>query len=192
MTFETENWPRVPAKWFIEPTVPRRVRVVVIHDMEFPERSTAAEDVARYFQNPRDAQGRPVQASAHICVDNNSIVQCVRDSHVAFAAPGCNQDGIQIELAGYAKQTRAEWLDAYGTALLDRAADATAQYCLKYELPVCHLTNTQLKNGGRGIIGHYQASAVYKKSDHGDPGPEFPWEHFMEQVSIHHFRRGGT
>lgn len=184
--FETENWPFVAAKWFLVPPTPRKVRVIVIHDMEFPERSTSAEDVARYFATTT------TKASAHINVDNNSIVQCVKDSHVAFAAPGCNHDGIQIELAGYAKQKRTDWLDQYSFNMLILAANAAAQYCLKYTLPPAHLTDAELKSGMKGIVSHGQVSAVYKKSTHTDPGPSFPWDVFLlatrSFVEIHRAR----
>lgn len=175
---ETDNWPFVKARWYT-PVVgaPRSVRLIVIHDMEYPEVMTAAEDVARYFASTA------THASAHICVDADSIVQCVKDRDVAWAAPGANNDGIQVELAGYGRQTRADWLDVYSTALLNKAADAVAQYTLKYpHIPIKHLTNDELRNGRAGIIGHYQASAVYKGSDHTDPGPNFPWDVFLPLV----------
>jgi N-acetyl-anhydromuramyl-L-alanine amidase AmpD len=182
---ETDRWPFVPARWFgdVPAATPRRVRVIVIHDMEYPEKSTAAEDVARYFATT------PTPASAHICVDNTSIVQCVKDSDVAYAAPGCNHDGIQIELAGYARQTRGQWIDEYGVGLLERAANATAQYCLKYGIPPVHLTNEQLRAGAKGIVGHVQVSQVYQKSTHTDPGPNFPWDIFLGRVAVWHARR---
>jgi N-acetyl-anhydromuramyl-L-alanine amidase AmpD len=174
---ETTVWPFVQAKYFKAlPTGQRKVRVIVIHDMEAKEANDTAEKIAKYFQNP------DYPSSAHICVDNNSVVQCVKDSHIAYAAPGCNSDGIQVELAGYGKQTREEWLDAYGLQLLGVAADAVAQYCTKYGIPAVHLTNTELKDGKRGIVGHYQVSQVYKKSDHSDPGVGFPWEWWIHQV----------
>lgn len=177
--FETDRFPVVKARHFRDVTSRRAVRVIVIHSMEAPEKGETAENVARFFQNTE----RP--ASAHLCIDNNSIVQCVLDNDIAFAAPGVNSDGIQLELAGFAKQTRAEWLDPYGVLLLENAANATAQYCLKYDIPVRHLTNAELKAGEKGIIGHVQASAVYKKSDHTDPGEGFPWDHFLARV-VHH------
>jgi N-acetyl-anhydromuramyl-L-alanine amidase AmpD len=175
---ETQVWPFIAARWYtrVGASVGRKVRLVVIHDMEFPEKLTAAEDVARYFNTTN------TKASAHICVDANSIVQCVYDSDVAYAAPGANHDGIQIELAGYGSQTREQWLDTYSVAVLTYAADATSQYCTKYSIPAVHLTNAQLKAGKKGIIGHYQASEVYKKSDHTDPGKNFPWDVFITMV----------
>jgi N-acetyl-anhydromuramyl-L-alanine amidase AmpD len=174
--YETENWPFVKARWFKKPDKRRYVRVLVIHDMEAPEKGETAENVARYFATTR------TKASAHVCVDNNSVVQCVKDSDIAFAAPGCNNDGIQIELAGYGKQAAADWKDEYSTAMLKRAADVVAQYCLKFAIPPKHLTDGELAAGAMGIVGHAQVSRVYKKSDHTDPGPNFPWEYFMAMV----------
>jgi N-acetyl-anhydromuramyl-L-alanine amidase AmpD len=184
---ETDNWPFVQARWFTPFTAGRRrVRVIVIHDMEFTERSDAAEVIAHDFAT-RPATSK---ASAHICVDNNSIVQCVKDNDIAYAAPGANRDGIQIELAGYGRQSREQWLDQYGVALLALAADATAQYCLKYDITPVQLTNKELADGAKGIVGHFQVSAVYKQSDHTDPGSYFPWDYFLKLVlSFYNVRR---
>lgn len=175
---ETDFWPFVQARWFtkVGASKGRKVRVVVIHDMEAPETGKTAENVAKYFNTTN------TKASAHICVDNNSIVQCVYDSDIAYAAPGANHDGIQVELAGYGNQTRAQWMDFYGIALLALGSDAVAQYCIKYGIPAVHLTDAELKAGKKGIVGHYQVSKVYKKSDHTDPGSGFPWDYFCESV----------
>ena len=184
--FETDNFPIIKARWFRDIVNQKReVRVIVIHSMEAPEKGTTAENVAKFFQNLPPNR----KASAHLCIDNNSIVQCVLDNDVAFAAPGANHNGIQLELAGFARQTRAEWLDEYGKALLENAANAAAQYCLKYNIPRKHLTNDQLRNGHEGIIGHVQASEVFKKSDHTDPGKGFPWDYFIERVEHYYTER---
>ena len=181
--FETDRFPVVKARHFKDVTSKRAVRVIVIHSMEAPEKGDTAENVARFFQTT----ARP--ASAHLCIDNNSIVQCVFDNDIAFAAPGANSDGIQLELAGFARQSREEWLDPYGVLLLENAANAAAQYCLKYDIPVTHLTDDELKAGQKGLIGHVQASRVFKKSDHTDPGEGFPWDHFLDRVNHHRTER---
>lgn len=184
--FETDHFPVVKAKFFKEVPGKRNVRLVVMHSMEAPEKGNTAENVARFFQNPRDPKGNPVRASAHLCVDSDSIVQCVMDNNVAFAAPGVNNDGIHIEQAGFARQTRAEWLDPYGILMLNLSANVAAQYCLKYNIPVKHLSNAELKAGEKGIIGHSQATAIYKPNNgHTDPGTGFPWDSFMERVQFH-------
>lgn len=181
------KWPFVQAKWYtpVDPARPRKIRLIVIHDMEFYEKGDSAEVIANDFAT-RPASSK---ASAHICVDNNSIIQCVRDRDVAYAAPGANSDGIHIELAGYGKQTAAEWLDFYGIALLALASDAVAQYAVKYEIPIRHLTNAQLSAGMKGIVGHYQVSQVYKKSDHEDPGVGFPWQYFLHSAQLFYGER---
>jgi len=183
--FETDNFPVIKARFFTDVTEKRQPRVIVIHSMEAPEKGDTAENVARFFQNP----GENRKVSAHLCIDNNSIVQCVFDNDIAFAAPGANRDGIQLELAGFARQTRDEWLDPFSILVLENAANAAAQYCLKYNIPVRHLTNAELKSGQKGIVGHAQVSEVFKKSDHTDPGKGFPWDHFIERVKHHHAER---
>jgi N-acetyl-anhydromuramyl-L-alanine amidase AmpD len=180
LEFETDNFPFVQAKVFKEVSGKRKVRLIVIHSMEAPEKGDTAESVARFFQNP------PNPASAHLCIDNNSIVQCVLDNNIAAAAPGANQDGIHLELAGFARQTEAEWLDAFGVLLLNNAAEAAGQYCLKYDIPVKRLTNDELKDGQtKGIVSHSQVSEVFKKSTHTDPGSGFPWQFFLQRVEQH-------
>ena len=188
--FETDLFPVVRAKFFRDVLERRPVRLIVIHSMEAPEKGDTAENVARFFQNPGKLNGKDRKVSAHLCVDNNSIVQCVFDNDVAFAAPGANNDGIQIELAGFARQTRKEWLDPFGVMMLDNAANATAQYCLKYNIPIKHLTNAELRNKDmKGIIGHSQATRVVKQSTHNVPGNGFPWDVFLERVAHHHALR---
>lgn len=181
--FETDNFPFVKAKFFTKVTGKRNVRLIVIHSMEFPEKDDTAESCAREFQDPRDDHGNPRPASAHLCVDNNSIVQTVLDNNVPAAAPGANHDGIHLELAGMAKQTEADWLDAYGVLLLNNAANAAGQYCLKYDIPVKRLTDKELSNPeNKGFVSHAQVSRVFKRSSHTDPGEGFPWQFFLKRV----------
>lgn len=166
---ETDKWPFVKTRYFTKSSTRRDVRVIVVHSIEAPEKGDTAEQTAKYFQNPKK------KVSAHICVDNNSIVQCVLDNDVAYAAPGANHDGIQIEMAGFARQSEADWLDPYSTLVIENAANAAAQYCLKYTIPVRRLTNAKLGDGKtKGIVSHSQVSEVFKKSTHTDPGKGFP------------------
>jgi N-acetyl-anhydromuramyl-L-alanine amidase AmpD len=78
---------------------------------------------------------------------------------------------------------------SFSILVLENAANAAAQYCLKYNIPVKHLTNAELKSGQKGIVSHAQVSEVFKKSDHTDPGKGFPWDHFIDRVQHHHTER---
>lgn len=157
---------------------PRRgpVTLVVIHDMEAPETSKTAENVARYFAAPTTG------ASAHYCLDNDSTVQCVLERDIAWHAPGANNNGIGIELAGYAKQTAAEWADPFSSAMLRRAALLTADICKRHGIPARFVDAVGLKAGKSGITMHRDVTAAFRKSTHQDPGPNFPIADFVRQV----------
>lgn len=154
----------------------RTIDLIVIHDMEAPELDGTAEAVARYFQRT------DVRASAHECIDANSVVVTCPDRDVAWAAPGANHNGLQFELAGYARQTRREWLDAYGQAMLKLAARRVAKKCLRYNLPVVFRDAEAIKAGKQGITTHWEVTKAYRRSSHTDPGPNFPLNTFVAAV----------
>lgn len=154
----------------------RQIDLIVIHTMEMDEKGETAENCAQWFRNPAS------KVSAHYCVDADSIVQCVRDQDVAWAAPGANSDGLQIEHAGRAKQTLKEWSDPYSTAMLERSAGLVAELCKKYKIPVTWLLAPDLVAGKRGITTHDAVSKAFKRGSHWDPGTGFPFERFLGRV----------
>jgi N-acetyl-anhydromuramyl-L-alanine amidase AmpD len=160
----------------VTPTKGRPIDVVVMHTMEIAERKDAAEICARWFAT------RASRVSAHYCVDADSIVQCVRENDIAWHARGGNTTSIGVELAGFARQTRKDWADAYSTAVLGRASSLVADVCRRRRIPVRWLAADDLAAGRRGITGHADVSAAYGKSDHWDPGPGFPVERFLALV----------
>jgi N-acetyl-anhydromuramyl-L-alanine amidase AmpD len=154
----------------------RTVDVVVIHTMEVAERPGAAAVCAHWFATEVS------QVSAHYCVDSTTVIQCVRENDIAWHARGGNAHSIGIELAGFARQTRKDWADPYSAAVLGRAAGLVADICRRRHLPVRWLTSDDLLAGRRGLTGHAEVSAAYKRSDHWDPGPGFPVESFLDRV----------
>jgi N-acetyl-anhydromuramyl-L-alanine amidase AmpD len=151
----------------------RAIGVVVIHTMEIAERAGAAEACAQWFANPAS------EVSAHYCVDADSIVQCVREEDIAWHARGGNANSIGIELAGYAAQRTLAWNDAYSRAVVARAARLTADVCARHGIPLRRLRAADLVAGKRGVTGHAEVSAAFHKSDHWDPGPDFPWTRLL-------------
>ena len=154
-----------------------KVRLIVVHTMESAEQAGTARSVAAWFASPAAPQ-----ASAHYCVDAAEVVQCVRDDDTAWHAPGANHDGIGVEHAGCAAQTAAQWDDAYSRSVLATSARLTAALCHAHRIPVRHLSDEQLAAGAAGFIGHVQASRVYRRSDHTDPGEHFPWAAYIALV----------
>lgn len=148
---------------------------IVIHDMEYPETPQGAEWCVNYMaETDRDA-------STHYSVDNNTICQGVRESQRAWHAPP-NMHSIGIEHAGYMAQSRSQWTDEYSLAELKLSAKLTAELCKRHAIPVVKLSADDLLNGKRGICGHVDVSNAWHQTDHGDPGPNFPWDLYLAWV----------
>ena len=158
--------------------------LIVIHDMEAPEKGTTAESCAAFFQRLNST------GSAHLCVDNNSIVQCVPYENSAAGARGCcfrsrtvNDYGIHIEHAGYANQTAADWSDNYSQAMLFWSSIAAAKIAKRYAIPTVALDETALRRGDAGIVTHAVVSRAFGVSGgHTDPGPNFPLATYVGAV----------
>lgn len=162
------------------PTSGRQIDLIVVHDMEAPERLNTAENVAAWFAGPSAPR-----ASAHYNIDADSIVGSVRDQDVAWHAPGANRNGLGFEHAGYAGQTRAEWLDDYGVAMLELSAELAAEKVREYDIPVKWLSVEELQAGERGFTSHNNASLAFGRSTHTDPGMFFPVAYYLNRVDHH-------
>lgn len=169
------------------------IKHIVIHSAEMKEVVTGAEALALWASG-KDAP----QASWHYGVDSDSIVQCVKDEHIAWHAPGCNKTGIGIELVGYAKQTADEWDDDFSRAQCTLAARLVAALCKKWKLPVVFLDAEKLLSGAAGITTHAEVTKACKlakerklasspfyssNTTHTDPGKHFPMKDFLELVA---------
>jgi N-acetyl-anhydromuramyl-L-alanine amidase AmpD len=157
-----------------------KIDVLVIHTMESPEKPDTAESVASWF-----AGSTAPQASAHYCIDNNSVVQCVHDGDVAWHAPGANHNGLGFEHAGRAAQTKTDWNDQYSQAMLEISAKLVAEKAVENHIPAVWLRPADLRAGKRGITGHADVSNAFKRSDHHDPGTSFPIEEYLTLVRKH-------
>jgi len=154
----------------------RPIDLLVIHSMEIAEKGDTAEACAAYFAKP------VAKASSHYCIDNDSVVQCVSEEDVAWAAPGANHDGIQLEHAGFARQNLAEWSDPYSKAMLKQSAQLAAGICKRHKIPLVPLLAPQLAAGMRGITTHLEVSRAFGLSTHWDPGFSFPMGTYVAAV----------
>jgi len=154
---------------------------IVLHAMDGAELDTKAETVSLWFAGKDPKQSAP-RASFHYAIDSNSIVQSVLEKDVAWHAPGANHNGIGIEHAGRAKQTREEWLDAFSRSMLLISAGLVARLCHKYGLPMLYVDPAGLLAGKCGITTHHDVTKAFKRSTHVDPGKGFPMDWYLEQV----------
>ena len=173
--------PFVQARYYtvVQVHAPRKVELIVIHTMEAPENVNTAENVANWFAGTTSNK-----ASAHYCIDSNSIVQCVRERDVAWQAAGANHNGIGIEHAGYARQGSMDWSDTYSQAMLLRSAKLVADLCMRYQIPIQRLSPDDLLAKKSGICGHVDVNAAFKKGVHYDPGGNFPWENYLKGIEL--------
>jgi hypothetical protein len=153
---------------------------IVVHDMEAPEDATRAENTALYFAS--GSGGRNV--SAHYCVDNNSVVQCVRLADSAWTVgnrPGNNR-GINWEFSGFARQTREQWLDAFGLAMFRQSAPYIRADAARFKIPLRRCSVADLKAFRPGVTSHNDLRLAFGGTTHTDPGPNFPWDVFLEML----------
>lgn len=178
-TFETEEWHYIPAA---NNSGSRTGPVLgaVIHSAETSEGEDSAIGIGNWFKS-----GKTV-GSTHAGVDGGSnepsTVQYVWDSLIAHGAPGANHSHMHIEIAGVARQTRAQWLDSYSLKAIDRAANVVAQWALKFKFPLRWVSVAQLRRGVKGLCTHDDVSKAFGRSSHWDPGPNFPKDIFLAKA----------
>ena len=169
---EARNWSR---------SLPAQRKIwIVLHCMQLDEASTTAERCARFFAGQPPHSPETPGTSAHACVDDDSIIQCVPWDKVAWHAPGANQLGIGLEHAGWARQSKSQWLDEYGLRMLRRSSWLCARLCEKFKIPLQICDTKMLIAGEPGITTHAFVTEAFKRGDHTDPGANFPLADYLE------------
>lgn len=157
----------------------RACELIVLHSSENQEKPGKAYEVAQWFAS-EDAP----ESSAHFVVDSGEVVQCVDVDDIAWAAPGANHNGIQIEHVGFARQPPEDWADTYSKQMLELSARLAADLCFLHKIPAVFVSAEQLLGvGARGITRHADVSRAFRKSTHTDPGAGFPIAQYVERVA---------
>lgn len=178
-TLRNLTWPHIPfieaANWQRDVGAQEKLNLV-LHCIEGPEASTAAESTANWFAGKL---GLAPRTSAHACVDDDSIIQCVPWERIAWHAPGANRSGIGIEHAGYARQTPAQWRDDYSRRMLQRSAWLAARLCSQFRIPATFVDAAGLVRKEAGITTHHEVTKAFRLSTHTDPGESFPMADYL-------------
>lgn len=146
------------------------IRLIVLHSAEAP----SAKGVAAYFASSAAA------GSAHAVIDDHECLITLPEIFIPWGAPGANKAGWHLELCGYARWTREEWL-AHKDMLL-RAAKVVARRCRRYGIPVRYVGPWALRLFRSGITTHVDVTKAFRLGTHWDPGPGFPRQWFLERV----------
>lgn len=166
----------LPARYSLHPTTPRKIDLLVIHAAEVRESMAAAEWLMKYCANNDRV------ASWHYAVDGDSITQSVVEADVAYHAPGANSNGIGVELAVPGMPSARQWADPYCQSMLTLASWLFAGLCARHKIEPFYVDASGLLEKRRGITTHAQVSLAFKRSDHMDPGPDFPMEAFVAKI----------
>lgn len=148
-----------------------RVQGIVIHTTEGSYGSAVG-----WFMN------RASETSSHYVVSDvarpgevwTDVTLMVPESEKAWTARSANPVTINYELAGYARRTRADWLGPSRLQLETVAALVADDLRERPWIP--------LRHGWPGILGHGDLDAAGFPNNHTDPGPNFPWDVFLDLV----------
>jgi N-acetyl-anhydromuramyl-L-alanine amidase AmpD len=142
-----------------------------------------------WLRNPQ------AQASAHFCVRRDGyIVQLVRQNDRAWHArtSGMFYFGIEHEGGSNVGPLEALWKTGKNADqlrdddhMLIQSAKLVAFLCNKWNIRIQHDFGPVRRDTTSHIAGHNQMAG----NDHVDPGPDFPWQAYMNKVQ--QFANGG-
>jgi hypothetical protein len=143
-----------------------QIGIIVMHCTE----SNSARSSAQWFENTR------AQGSAHLVVDDNECYRTLPDDIIPWGAKGANTRGFHIEITGWARWNRNDWLKH--ERALRRAAYKAAVHAKKFGIPIRWLTPAQLRAGQKGFVTHAMCSQAFG-GDHSDPGRNCPTDQLL-------------
>lgn len=112
---------------------------------------------------------------------NGDVYLMVPDDKQAWAAMSTgNRIGLHVCAAGFARMSRAQWLDQMPQ--LDSTALIYAKWSARYGIPLTRLGSPSVKKGVRGVCGHVDISFAFRETDHTDPGGQYPYDVVIDKA----------
>lgn len=134
-----------------------------------------ARDLGFYWQ-------RINTASSHAGCDNVKTVTYVDPQYASWTLLNGNRRSVNMEICGWARWTRDEWLGPQRGRLV-QAANWAREMCDRFGIPKRHIGAEGVARGEAGIIGHVDYTNGAHDGTHWDPGPGFPWDVFINLVN---------
>lgn len=146
------------------------IKGIAIHTTE-NGRNTRAEDVAQY-------QIDSESGSYHVLADSTGkrLRENTDDWQTWSTGNQGNDILLHLSFVARASWTRAQWLAE--EKMLRAGATVCAYWCNKYGFPIEY----DAKIGTLPGITTHDATRAWGGTDHTDPGPNFPWDVFIQYV----------
>jgi hypothetical protein len=146
---------------------------LVLHTSEGGEFASSAESLGSFMTTPATATN---VASYHVIFDTDQVIPCVPYDTVAYAGAGANAQGIHGCFPGKAGQSRDEWLDVNSRAMIKQCARWLCDVGPQFGIPLNRITPSGMANYLKGVADHYTVTLAFRKTNHTDVGPNFPWD----------------
>jgi hypothetical protein len=153
-----------------------RVLWVTVHTAEGIRK---ASDLKAFFD-------RSTNSSSHAVADDATLLDnLVPYDRAAWTLRNGNSRSDNLELCGFAKWTRNEWLDQH-QGMLNNAARWIRSRCQARGIPIVKLSPADVRAGRAGVIGHVDYTQGTNDGSHWDPGPGFPWDVVIARANPTH------
>lgn len=160
--------------------MPGGPRMGVLHSAETPLRAGYAYSIsANWFATQ-------ATTSATVMIDPAETIRLLPDNVVSYAVgPRANGFTINVEQAGYARLTYAEWTTPAGRQQMARVALFMRECRDRWGIPLRWATDEQIRAAAAGsaLAGwcqHDDVRRVLGGTTHHDPTPHYPLDELME------------
>lgn len=147
----------------------KKVRLLIVHTAEGAKTNAS---LGTYFANAAN------QVSSHAGIDDHDIETFVDYDQAAWTCRSANAIADQVELCGFARWTRVQWMSEHPEMLLLTARWLRERAAAR-GIPLRKLTPAQVAAGDSGVIAHVDWTVGMKDGTHTDCGNGFPWDYVM-------------
>lgn len=148
-------------------------KVCVVHVNVGPEKEGGARSLVNNVL-PK------IDGGYHWVIDNKESIRVAADNELVYGAKGgtANAVGLHYCIIGQATQTAAEWDDPYSQDAITRCAAQVGADCRAK-----NINPSRTPGVFDGVCGHVDVTIFFRVvGGHTDPGPAFPWPHFIDLV----------
>lgn len=174
MTIKPLVGPHIQAKGYTKGRIFREAKEVDWLVLHTAEGAKIEIDLGNYFKGNDNGSSTAGIGQA------GGYASYVNAADTCWAGPPLNQEAEHLEICGFAKWTRLEWLTH--PAMLQTVARWIAWRCTVRKIPIRFVSSPAV--GTSGVTGHVQINKIFRQSDHWDPGPNFPWDVVIAHAKV--------